>query len=76
MGSHKSYLVEKRFVVAKKFKVTLKRSLIGCTQDQRETVRCLGLRGREKSSVVVDNPANRGQILKVQHLVEVEVING
>ncbi|MBK7891482.1 MAG: 50S ribosomal protein L30 [Bdellovibrionales bacterium] len=60
--------------MAKKFKVTLKRSVIGCTQDQRETVRCIGLRHRHQSVVVNDGPAMRGQIMKVQHLVEVEVI--
>lgn len=57
----------------KKFVVTQKRSLIGCTESQRATMKALGLRGRHKSVVVADNPANRGQILKVQHLVEVKV---
>lgn len=59
--------------MAKKFLVTLKRSLIGCTQDQRDTVRCLGLKRRHHTVEVADNAANRGQILKVQHLVSVEV---
>jgi large subunit ribosomal protein L30 len=59
--------------MAKKFKVTLKRSLIGCTKDQRETVRCLGLRNRQQTVVVADNPAMRGQIMKVQHLLDVQV---
>jgi large subunit ribosomal protein L30 len=59
--------------MAKKFKVTLKRSLIGCTQSQRKTVEALGLRKRHGSVVLADNPANRGQILKVQHLLDVEV---
>lgn len=59
--------------MAKEFKVTLKRSLIGCTKDQRETVRCLGLRNRQQTVVVADNPAMRGQIMKVQHLLDVQV---
>ena len=59
--------------MAKKFKVTLKRSLIGCTADQRDTVRCLGLRHRHQTVTVTDNPAMRGQIMKVQHLVDVQV---
>ena len=59
--------------MAKTFKVKLKRSLIGCTQTQRETARCLGLRGMNSEVVVNDNPAMRGQILKVQHLVDVTV---
>ncbi len=57
----------------KTFLVTLKKSLIGCTKDQRETVRCLGLKKRQQTVEVKDNVANRGQILKVQHLVDVEV---
>ena len=60
--------------MAKTFKVTLKRSLIACTASQRETVRCLGLTKRHHSAMVLDNPANRGQILKVQHLIDVEVV--
>jgi len=59
--------------MAKSFRVKLRRSLIGCTKSQKDTVRCLGLRKRESVAVVADNPANRGQILKVQHLIDVEV---
>lgn len=59
--------------MAKSFKVTLTRGLIGTTESQRNTVRCLGLRKINQSKVIVDNPANRGQIYKVQHLVKVEV---
>lgn len=59
--------------MAKKFRVTLKRSLIGCTQTQKDTVRCLGLRKTQSQVVINDNPANRGQILKVQHLLDVKV---
>lgn len=60
--------------MAKAFKLTLKRSLIGCTQDQRDTVRCLGLARRHQTVEVKDNPAMRGQIVKVQHLLNVEVV--
>lgn len=59
--------------MAKKFRVQLVRGLMGCTKSQRETVRCLGLRHREHEIVVEDNPAMRGQIFKVQHLVKVTV---
>lgn len=59
--------------MAKTFLVTQKRSLIGCTKSQRATMEALGLRGRHKSVVVADNPANRGQITKIQHLVDVKV---
>lgn len=60
--------------MTKTFKVTLKRSMIACSQTQRETIRCLGLKKIRQSAVVLDNPANRGQILKVQHLIDVEVV--
>lgn len=61
--------------MAKAFKVKLVRSLIGATQDQKDTVRCLGLRKIRQEVTVADNPANRGQIFKVQHLVDVKVEN-
>ncbi|MEO0334833.1 MAG: 50S ribosomal protein L30 [Pseudomonadota bacterium] len=57
--------------MAKAFKVRLKRSTIGSTQTQKDTVRCLGLRKVNSVNVVPDNPAMRGQIMKVQHLLEV-----
>ncbi len=60
--------------MSKKFKVTQLKSLIGCSHTQRATMEALGLRKRHKSVVVSDNPANRGQILKIQHLVQVEVV--
>ncbi len=60
--------------MAKQFKITQKKSLSRCTQTQIATLRALGLRGCEHAVVKADNAANRGQILKVQHLVQVEVI--
>jgi large subunit ribosomal protein L30 len=59
--------------MAKSFKVTLVRGLIGTTQDQRDAVRCLGLRRIRDTKIIKDNPANRGQIYKVQHLLDVQV---
>lgn len=57
----------------KKFVITLKRSLIGCNKSQRETIRCLGLTKRQQTVDVNDTPANRGQILKVQHMLDVVI---
>ncbi|MFN7904193.1 MAG: 50S ribosomal protein L30 [Pseudobdellovibrionaceae bacterium] len=57
----------------KQFKVTLHKSMIGCRQDERDTVRCLGLRRRHHTVLVNDSPAARGQLVKVQHLVNIEV---
>ncbi len=59
--------------MAKTFLVTQKRSIIGCAQTQRDTMIALGLRGIRKSVTLADNAANRGQIMKVQHLVDVKV---
>ncbi len=59
--------------MAKTFKVKLIKGMRGCTQSQRETVRCLGLNRVNAEVVVADNSANRGQIMKVQHLVTVVV---
>ncbi len=57
-----------------KLKVTLIRSLIGRPETQRKTVKALGLRKLNSFSVLPDNPAVRGQIHKVEHLVTVEEI--
>lgn len=55
-----------------KLKITLVRSVIGRTEDQRVTVRTLGL-GKTNSSVVQeDSPSVRGMIEKVKHLLRVE----
>ena len=59
--------------MAKTFVVTQIKSLIGCTKSQRATLAAMGLRGRHKSVTMADNVANRGQILKVQHLIDVKV---
>ena len=57
-----------------KLKVTLKKSLIGRPETQRRTVRSLGLRKINSSSVLPDDPTIRGQIHKVEHLVAVEEV--
>lgn len=59
--------------MAKSYRVTLKKGMIGCTKTQRATLEALGLVKRGKSVVITDNPANRGQVMKVQHLVEVRL---
>lgn len=57
-----------------KLKITLVRSLIGRQQDQRATVKALGL-GKVNSAVVQDDsPAIRGMVRKVEHLVSVEEV--
>ena len=58
----------------KKLKITLIRSLIGYKQDQRATVRALGLGKIGTSLVQEDNPTIRGMVHKVRHLVKVEEV--
>ncbi|AEV24759.1 MULTISPECIES: 50S ribosomal protein L30 [Azospira] len=56
----------------KTIKVTLVKSLIGTKQDHRATVRGLGLRRLNSSSVLQDTPAVRGMINKVSYLLKCE----
>ena len=58
----------------KKLKITLTRSLIGYRQDQRATVRALGLGKLNSTAVQEDNPTIRGMVHKVRHLVKVEEV--
>ena len=55
-------------------KVTLKKSTIGCPQDQKDTVKALGLGKLNSTTMKPDNAAVRGMIFKVKHLVTVEEV--
>ena len=57
-----------------KLKVTLKRSVIGSTKEQRDTVVGLGLRKINHSKTLENTPAVRGMIKKVLHLIQVEEV--
>jgi large subunit ribosomal protein L30 len=59
-----------------KLKVTQRRSVIDRPKDQKSTVRRLGLHRINDSIIKDDTPAVRGMIAKVQHLVEVEEVDG
>jgi large subunit ribosomal protein L30 len=54
--------------------VTLVRSPIGYTKDQKQTVLALGLRRMHQTIEHQDTPAVRGMIRKVEHLVKVEEV--
>jgi len=56
----------------KVIRVTLVKSPIGYTYDQRATAKALGLRRIHQTVEHNDNPALRGMIQKTIHLVEVE----
>ncbi len=55
-----------------KLRITYAKSAIGYSQDQKDTIRSLGLRRLYASVVCEDTPSARGMIFKVQHLVRVE----
>lgn len=57
-------------------KVTQLRGTIGVKQNQRDSLRTLGLKGIRKTVVREDTPQNRGLINAVRHLVEVEEVEG
>ncbi|MDR4888432.1 MULTISPECIES: 50S ribosomal protein L30 [Bacillaceae] len=58
--------------MSKKLEITLTRSVIGRPEDQRVTVRTLGLKKLHQTVVHDDNAAIRGMINKVAHLVTVK----
>lgn len=55
-----------------KLKITLVKSVIGRKKDQIATVEALGLKKIRDVVEKDDNPAVRGMITKVSHLVSVE----
>jgi len=60
--------------MANKLKITLVRSTIGCLKAQKATVEALGLKRIRHTVEKEDNPAVRGMINRVSHLVSVEEV--
>jgi large subunit ribosomal protein L30 len=58
--------------VAATLRVTWKKSAIGYKEDQKRTIRALGLRRLGQTVVHSDSPSLRGMIRKVKHLLAVE----
>ena len=58
-----------------KLKVTLIKSVIGYAQDQKKTLKALGLNRLNKTMVHNDNSSIRGMLDKVRHLIKVEETN-
>ena len=58
-----------------RLKVRQVRSSIGCKQNQRETLRSLGLKRIGDVVVKEDRPEIRGMIATVPHLVAVEEVD-
>jgi large subunit ribosomal protein L30 len=61
--------------MSKKLRVTWTKSAIGYQKNQKATLRALGLRKLNATSLREDTPATRGMIATVSHLVEVEEVN-
>ena len=62
----------KKAAGGKTLRVTLVRSAIGYPKDQKATVRALGLYRMHQTVEHNDNPAMRGMIQKIIHLLQVE----
>ena len=59
---------------AKTVRITYVKSAIGYDTSQKRTVRALGLRKLGDTVEQVNNPAIRGMIDSIGHLLEVEVV--
>ena len=59
-----------------RLKVEQKKSTIGCKQNQRDTVRSLGLKRIGDVVVKEDRPEVRGMLHAVRHLVTVTEVDG
>ena len=55
-------------------RITLKKSVIGYSKRQKATVKALGLRKLNSSTLKPNNPQIRGMVGKIGHLVEVEQV--
>lgn len=60
--------------MSKKLQIKLVRSPIGYSTRQKRTVHAMGLRKMNQVVVLPDNPAVRGMVSKVPHLVQVEEV--
>jgi large subunit ribosomal protein L30 len=58
-----------------RLKVQQKRSTIGCKQNQRDTLRTLGLKRIGDVVVKEDRPEIRGMLHAVRHMIVVEEVD-
>jgi large subunit ribosomal protein L30 len=56
-------------------KITLVKSPIGQKQNQKDTVKALGLRKMHQTVVRPNNPQMQGMVFTIQHLVVVEEVD-
>ncbi len=60
--------------MADRLRIRQVKSGLGAKRRQRDTLRALGLKHHQDEVVQPDNPAIRGMVLAVAHLVEVEEV--
>jgi large subunit ribosomal protein L30 len=58
-----------------KLRVTWTKSAIGYAEDQKDTIRGLGLHRLQDEVVIPDSPSTRGMLRKVRHLVTVASVD-
>jgi len=58
-----------------RLRITLVKSPIGSLPKHRQTIRALGLRKMQHAVEQDDNPAIRGMVRKVEHMIRVEEID-
>lgn len=58
----------------RKVRVTLIKSVIGYTIDQRDTAKALGLRKMHQSRIHTETPQIAGMLHKIRHLLKVEEV--
>ena len=58
-----------------KLRITWKKSDIGYVKEQKRTLRALGFHRLNETVVHEDSPSIRGMVVKVSHLVEMEMVN-
>lgn len=61
--------------MAKKLRITYRKSTIGYNKKQRGTIQALGFRKLNQTVEHDDTPAIRGMINKVQHLLAIEEVD-
>ncbi len=62
----------KKEISGKTLRVTLVRSPIGYTKDQKATAKALGLRKMHQTVEHKDTPALRGMLNKIIHMLKIE----
>lgn len=69
-------MARKKAAPQRHLRITQVRSANGALGKHRATLQALGLKRHQQSVVQKDNPAIRGMVFQVQHMVQVEELDG